>query len=734
MWLNSNRGKGRTLEQKSYPKGKKKPSNQTQKKLVKMGMREDTDKEWKDAGKLSSLGSTNTRQTRSRSRSRKSKKKDEVIEILDSSSEEESSEDEAISIDDKEISKSVVVQPSRKRPPIGDLFTIDAARIAVGKKVVKSKCELKFQFGAKEQYMLFSWNNNKGKKKEHKVSLKQDSELVGLNYYVPEEDDNSESVLTDGVDDSMTIIAFKIKPTEENELTIYTQSYDADSYITVEVRDTDQFLAMLEQMRVNPTLETFFCCDPKIEFYDLKEYTAALIEDTEKENNNRRRSTRLSRANAKKKSITSEKPILVFPFKADDDEFSTAASKLNELKLAREQTSVESERASIQPQDSNLNESQGENENERVKGSARTHYITIRDDDMERLEPGEFLNDSLVDFWMKWISGAPNNPNSDVHVFTSHFMSTLASDGAKAVSSWTAKKKIDIFEKKLIFVPVNSDLHWSLCVIVNPGFIANNYDEEIYDSKFEEGSFLLFLDSLKMHQKNKIARNIYGWLNFEWKRLKKRGGKDFPKQPFDKSQMPVLTPTIPYQDNGCDCGVFVCRYAYNLFQMRDNCFSQFDLSDNCKDLFEYRGLFKFGMNDIARIRVEMDTLIRNLSTVYVRMKKLEKAKKKSKSTSNEADGNSSSEAAAAEETTDVGNTSEGVDESFDSNEDNLATVKREDENRETSGDESPFVPKEKENVENSSDTSKNYEEEDRSSSDNEKSQDLLEDDESSVAC
>jgi len=67
-------------------------------------------------------------------------------------------------------------------------------------------------------------------------------------------------------------------------------------------------------------------------------------------------------------------------------------------------------------------------------------------------------------------------------------MSTLASDGAKAVSSWTAKKKIDIFEKKLIFVPVNSDLHWSLCVIVNPGFIANNYDEEIYDSKFEEGS------------------------------------------------------------------------------------------------------------------------------------------------------------------------------------------------------------------------------------------------------
>ena len=86
------------------------------------------------------------------------------------------------------------------------------------------------------------------------------------------------------------------------------------------------------------------------------------------------------------------------------------------------------------------------------------------------------------------ISGAPNSTHSDVHIFTSHFMSTLASDGAKAVSSWTAKKKIDIFEKKLIFVPVNSDLHWSLCVVVNPGSIANNYDEEKRGSRSEKGA------------------------------------------------------------------------------------------------------------------------------------------------------------------------------------------------------------------------------------------------------
>jgi len=36
------------------------------------------------------------------------------------------------------------------------------------------------------------------------------------------------------------------------------------------------------------------------------------------------------------------------------------------------------------------------------KATARTHYLTLRQDEMERLEPGEFLNDTLIDFFMRW--------------------------------------------------------------------------------------------------------------------------------------------------------------------------------------------------------------------------------------------------------------------------------------------------------------------------------------------
>ena len=53
-------------------------------------------------------------------------------------------------------------------------------------------------------------------------------------------------------------------------------------------------------------------------------------------------------------------------------------------------------------------------------------------------------------------------------------MTTLKRKGVDAVSSWTKNKNINVFTKQLIFVPVNADLHWSLCVVVNPGLIASN--------------------------------------------------------------------------------------------------------------------------------------------------------------------------------------------------------------------------------------------------------------------
>ena len=81
-----------------------------------------------------------------------------------------------------------------------------------------------------------------------------------------------------------------------------------------------------------------------------------------------------------------------------------------------------------------------------------------------------------------------NNESNQVHFFTSHFLSTIEEEGAQGVANWTInkKKRVDVFQKKFIFVPVNSDLHWSLCVIVNAGLIGKaQRDSSDIDSEEE---------------------------------------------------------------------------------------------------------------------------------------------------------------------------------------------------------------------------------------------------------
>ena len=99
-------------------------------------------------------------------------------------------------------------------------------------------------------------------------------------------------------------------------------------------------------------------------------------------------------------------------------------------------------------------------------------------------------------------------------------------EGSQGVASWTAKKNINIFKKKFIFIPINENLHWSLCVVVNAGKITHVKRENEND----EVTSILFLDSLKAHRKSKVAKNVFSWLNSEAKRLNFSSKLDKPFQ------------------------------------------------------------------------------------------------------------------------------------------------------------------------------------------------------------
>ena len=134
-------------------------------------------------------------------------------------------------------------QHERSKRAFGDVASIDAVRIGVGKRVFRSKCKLSFQFGTNNPYIEFSYENRKGKMTDHTVFVKGE-ELTEVKYHIPDENDTGE----DGAEsDSMTMIAFRIKPSESNGFDKYSSSYSQENnddpekfhkqFISVEVRD-----------------------------------------------------------------------------------------------------------------------------------------------------------------------------------------------------------------------------------------------------------------------------------------------------------------------------------------------------------------------------------------------------------------------------------------------------------------------------------------------------------------
>jgi hypothetical protein len=106
-------------------------------------------------------------------------------------------------------------------------------------------------------------------------------------------------------------------------------------------------------------------------------------------------------------------------------------------------------------------------------------------------------------------------------VWTSHFYTKLATKGIDEVANWS--KRTNIFNKTLIFIPINEGEHWSLCVVVNPGCILeHNATVESAMSFHDEQKcpFMVLFDSLKYHDADEIGKNIKGWLNWEWRKSK----------------------------------------------------------------------------------------------------------------------------------------------------------------------------------------------------------------------
>lgn len=164
-------------------------------------------------------------------------------------------------------------------------------------------------------------------------------------------------------------------------------------------------------------------------------------------------------------------------------------------------------------------------------------HVPLKHRDLLRLKPEAWLNDEVINFYMKLCEEREKALGRHDNLFMSTFFYAKLMDYGKGFNYANVKRwyrGIDIFSRRRIFIPINMAQHWSLVCIHLP----NNE--------------IQYVDSIKSNKKkDAIMKNIARWLKSE---LIFRNGDD--SRVFTET-----TVTCPQQENCYDCGVFVLSFA-----------------------------------------------------------------------------------------------------------------------------------------------------------------------------
>jgi Ulp1 family protease len=120
-----------------------------------------------------------------------------------------------------------------------------------------------------------------------------------------------------------------------------------------------------------------------------------------------------------------------------------------------------------------------------------------------------------INFWMQWITRKEPMEENWIQIFNTEFYTVLDDLGVDHVLKCTAKRKLDVFTKKMLILPINKQLHWSLHCVGNPSAVTYCSDVDAEDM---EVSYMLFLDPLDHHNRSMVCDKVMFWLNAEWNR------------------------------------------------------------------------------------------------------------------------------------------------------------------------------------------------------------------------
>ncbi|XP_062337901.1 sentrin-specific protease 5-like [Osmerus eperlanus] len=179
------------------------------------------------------------------------------------------------------------------------------------------------------------------------------------------------------------------------------------------------------------------------------------------------------------------------------------------------------------------------------------HTLTL--EDLATLDGHNWLNDQVMNMYGELIM---ESAHQKVHFLNSFFHRQLMTKGYEGVRRWT--KKVDLFSKTLLLVPIHLEIHWCLVTVDIASKRINLYDSQ--GIKFKE-----------------VAQNILKYIKTEAMEKKQTA--------FQSGWTVFVNEGIPQQTNENDCGVFVLEYCRCLVLGKPLQFSQRDMSTVRKRIY-----------------------------------------------------------------------------------------------------------------------------------------------------
>ena len=265
-------------------------------------------------------------------------------------------------------------------------------------------CVLSIQSGGRNQHLRLMYckekkQSNDSEDIEHMIQI---DDVYYIKYHIdidanPDQKENAEEndkKLESSSSSLPNILIFQIIPNVENKLVMYPNQYKPEDstfnkkYIIVEFQSSDKLIRLLDLLK---KIEEFkkLVEDGGLTVEERRHFISLLSTDG---NSPAGRNTRSSARKSYLKSVKSDQVLLSFPFEATYDELDHAASGLAEANC---KFSNGHDCAHLIKSSENFDGTQTFN-------NVWKHSHIIRGEDYNRLQPEEYLNDSLIDLWMTW--------------------------------------------------------------------------------------------------------------------------------------------------------------------------------------------------------------------------------------------------------------------------------------------------------------------------------------------